>query len=471
MLQSEHVPSLNAPPREGESIPALSVWRRFERFRSQIRTDRLPAHVQAAIRRQQDRGELLIGWIQLAVTLIFALLYAVAPPPVNQVAFRPVPWFLTSYFAFTVVRLYLAARRSLPPWYLALSVVVDITLLVALIASFHLQYGQPPSFVLKSPTLLYVFIFIALRALRFEAKWVVLAGCVAAFEWLLLVAYVITVDPNDSMITHDYVAYLTSNSVLMGAEFDKVLTILMVTVILALSISLARRLLVTAVIERSASQELSRFFSPEVAAKITRAENRHVAGHGEFRQAAVLNFDIRGFTQLARRIPTAEVMTLLAEYQARVVPIVRRHNGTIDKFLGDGIMATFGATVSNDRYIADALRAVDDAMAAVQEWNEQRLTAGLGRVRVGAAVAADRIIFGVVGDESRLEYTVIGDAVNLCARLEKHTKTEGVRALTTRAAYEEARRQGYEPNREIPIRASRPVPDAPEPLDLAVLWP
>jgi len=427
--------------------------------------------VQAAIKRQQDRSEWLIGWIQLSVTVVFALLYGIAPAPVNQVAFRPVPWFLASYFVFTVIRLYVAGRRSLPPWYLALSVVVDITLLIALIASFHLQYEQPASFVLKSPTLLYIFIFIALRALRFEARWVALAGFVAATEWLLLVLYVITVDPDDTMITHDYVAYLTSNSVLLGAEFDKVVTILVVTGILGLSISLARRLLVTAVVERTASQELSRFFSPDVAARITQAENRHTAGHGEFRQAAVLNLDIRGFTQLAHAIPTADVMTLLAEYQARLVPIIRRHNGTIDKFLGDGIMATFGATVPNEQYIADALRAVDDVLIEVEAWNSERSAAGHEPVRIGAAVAADQIIFGVVGDESRLEYTVIGDAVNLCAKLEKHTKLEGVRALTTLEAYEEARRQGYEPGRELTVREARSVPDAPEAMDLVVLWP
>ncbi|MFP3386859.1 adenylate/guanylate cyclase domain-containing protein, partial [Tritonibacter sp. SIMBA_163] len=79
------------------------------------------------------------------------------------------------------------------------------------------------SFYLKAPTLLYVFIFIALRALRFEARFVLAAGLTAAAGWALLVLYVVTVNPEDPMITRNYVTYLTANSVLLGAEFDKII--------------------------------------------------------------------------------------------------------------------------------------------------------------------------------------------------------------------------------------------------------
>ena len=85
----------------------------------------------------------------------------------------------------TVLRLVLAHLRRLPYWMLFASVVVDMTLLLGLIWSFHLQYEQPASFYLKAPTLLYVFIFIALRALRFEAGFVVLSGLVAALGCIM----------------------------------------------------------------------------------------------------------------------------------------------------------------------------------------------------------------------------------------------------------------------------------------------
>lgn len=90
--------------------------------------------------------------------------------------FAPVPWALGIYFVFTLVRLVLAYRGGVGPAVLYLSIVLDMCLLLGLIWSFHLQYQQPPSFYLKSPTLLYVFIFIALRALWFEARYVVAAA-------------------------------------------------------------------------------------------------------------------------------------------------------------------------------------------------------------------------------------------------------------------------------------------------------
>ena len=430
----------------------------------------LPLRVRQAIQRQQSASEIAIGWVQLSVVVVFATLYAIAPKTFTADApFEPVPWVLGAYALFTLVRLGLAYLDRLANWFLILSVVADIALLMGTIWSFHLQYEQPASFYLKAPALLYVFIFIALRALRFEARFILLTGLFAAAGWLGLVFYATVIDPANDMITRDYVLYMTSNSVLLGAEFDKVVSILLVTAILAAAILRARRLLERAVAEGAAAHDLARFFSPDVARRITAAESEVVAGHGEARDAAILNIDIRGFTLLAAEMPPAALIGLLADYQSRLVPVIRRHGGSIDKFIGDGILATFGAARSGDRYAADALRAVDDVMAAVDAWNAERAAIGAAPVRVGAAVAAGRVVFGAVGDSDRLEYTVIGDPVNLSAKLEKHTKTEKVRALADRAAYEAATAQGYRPPETRAERKQRNIDGVDEPMDLMVL--
>jgi len=322
----------------------------------------LPRRVRREVQAQQDATERLIGWVQLAVVTIFATLYAIAPKTFTaHDTFQPVPYALGGYFLFTLLRLGLAYRLRLPDWLLYLSIVIDMGLLFVLIWSFHLQYQQPASFYLKAPTLLYVFIFIALRALRFEARFVVAAGLMAAVGWLAMVGYAVSVDARDDMITRNYVEYLTSNSVLLGAEFDKVISILVVTAILAMAIVRARILLVRSVAEGKAAQDLSRFFSPEVAQQIVGSEEISV-GAGELRDAAILNLDLRGFTPLAEQCPPDAVMRLLANYQAEMVPIIRRHGGSIDKFLGDGIMATFGASEPTESHAADALRCVDELM-------------------------------------------------------------------------------------------------------------
>jgi adenylate cyclase len=430
----------------------------------------LPERIKEAIRLQQDRSEILIGWIQLFVVVTFGTLYAVSPKTfAPEMGIEPVPWVLAFYLSFTLLRLVLAHRGRLPGWFLALSVVIDIALLMSLIWSFHIQYAQPPSFVLKAPTLLYVFIFIALRALRFEARYVLLTGAAAAIGWLLLVALAVDANVVEAGITRDYVLYMTSNRILLGAEFDKVMSIAAVTLVIAVAITRARGLLIRAVAEGAAARDLSRFFAPEIARQITSAEHRIAAGQGELRDAAILNLDLRGFTTYAQSVPATEAIALLAEYQSRMVPMIQRHGGSIDKFLGDGILATFGAAVPSGTYAADSLAAVDSIMAEVEAWNMERKALGRPPLGVGASVATGRIIFGAVGDVTRLEYTVIGDAVNLSEKLEKHTKDESVRALTTTDAYALACIQGYASRQAPETRRARSVGGVAQPIDLVVL--
>ena len=447
------------------------MWQRFKLLLlgDAVETH-LPERVQRAIDSQQDQSEILIGWVQLAVVTAFAVLYSVAPKTFTAEArFAPVPWALGLYLAFTVLRLALAYRRVLPRWFLALSVIIDMMLLLGLIWSFHLQYRQPAAFYLKAPTLLYVFIFIGLRALRFEARFVVLAGVAAAVGWLALVFYAVMVDPSENMITRDYVRYMTSATILLGAEFDKVISILVVTLILAVAIVRARRLLVRSVAEGAAASDLSRFFAPQIARQITASEQRIRPGEGELRDAAVLYCDVRGFTNLATRLSPGEVMGLLAEYQTRMVEVIQRHGGSIDKFLGDGIMATFGAAVKTDTYAADALRAMEDLDRSAVEWAAEREAAGKPPLEIGFAVAVGPVVFGAVGDESRLEFTVIGDSANLAAKLEKHTKVERGRALTTENSLSVAREQGYRPGSEPERIPAARIEGIEETVDVVVI--
>ncbi len=430
----------------------------------------LPERVRKAIQEQGDATERLIGWVQLAVVLTFATLYTISPKtfPAEQ-SFQPVPWAIGAYMVFTLIRLSLAYRMSLPGWFLIVSIVIDMSLLFSLIWSFHIQYMQPASFYLKAPTLLYVFIFIALRALRFEARFVLVAGVVAALGWAVLVLYVITIDPGDNMITRDYIAYMTSNSILLGAEFDKMVSILVVAAILGVALMRGRALLVRAVAEGVAAQELARFFAPEIASKIRGSDQQIAAGTGEARDAAIVNFDMRGFTRFAEKQPPDQVMSLLADYQHRMVQVIQTHGGSIDKFLGDGIMATFGAAAASPTYAADALRAVDQAIADAVDWHAACAAEGRPCPEVNAAVATGRIVFGAVGDETRLEYTVIGDAVNLSAKLEQHNKVQAVRALCDAKTYELALAQGYEPPEDKGRVTGAAVAGIGHPIDLVVL--
>ena len=431
----------------------------------------LPGRVVQTIHDQQDSSERFVGWFQLSVVIIFGLLYSVAPKTYETYnTFTLVPWVLAIYLVLTVIRIFLAYQGRMSVSMLYGSVIVDMGLLLGMIWIFHLQYKQPPSFYLKSPTLLYVFIFIALRALRFEARYVIAAGLVAAAGWLTLAGYAVYASGGmESVRTRDYVEYLTSNQILLGAEFDKIIAILTVTAILAAAINRAQGLLVESVAEGAAARDLSRFFSPEIAKKITAAEQEVTTGKGQVRTAAILMVDIRGFTRLASTIKPDDLMTILAQYQSRMVPIIQDHGGTIDKFMGDGIMATFGAAVTSATYAADCLRAVDDIIRTTKDWNHELESRNKPPVGIGAAVATGEIVFGAVGDATRMEYTVIGDAVNLSAKLEKHTKSESVQALCTAVAYGTAGKQDYRPPEERKYLYKRKIEGVADPVDIVVI--
>ncbi len=410
--------------------------------------DDVAERVCAIIRRQEALSEILIGWVQLVIVTLFGTLYALSPTAHGAFMpqFEPVPFVLAAYFAFTVFRLCLAYRGALPASVVYLSVFLDMALLMGLIYSFHIQYDQPAAFYLKAPTLLYVFIFIALRALRFDPRYVLTAGLAAAAGWLILVLLAAAEMDPDAYITRDFVAYMTSNRMLIGAEIDKIVSILLVTMILTAALSRGRRLLITAARESEAARDLGRFFSPEVARAITAAQVRVRAGQGEAREAGVLLVDIRGFTRFSATISPDEVVRLLADYQTFMVPAIERHGGTIDKFLGDGIMATFGAVSPGTVIAADVVAAVEDVLDQAAAWNAFRAAAGDHRaLTVNAAATLGPVVFGAVGHADRLEYTVIGATVNGAAKLEEHNKRCRSRALVPAQLYRRALAEGFRP--------------------------
>lgn len=431
--------------------------------------ERIPPAVAASIRAEQESSEILVSLVQLAATGFFLSVYAITPkafPP--TVPFEPVPIALGAYLLFTLVRLALALRRQLSRALLRLSAVLDVVVLLVTIWSFHLQYGAPPGLYLKAPTLMYVFILVALRALRFEPGLVLLTGAAAALGWALLLLYALRFDP-DVEITHSFPEYVTSYAILVGAEIDKILSIVATTAVLALALHRARKLTIRAATERQAAADLARFFSPEVAGRIREQGFELRPGAAELREAAVLFVDLRGFSRIAAGAPPRAVMALLSEYQACIVGVVRRHGGSIDKFMGDGILASFGATRPSPAYAADALRAVEELVAEAENWRADRARRGLQTPAVNAALAVGRVLFGTVGDSERLEYTVIGDAVNRAAKLEKHCKREAASAVVELAALRLAESQGGGPRATWVVRPARRVEGLDRPVDLVVL--
>jgi adenylate cyclase len=433
-------------------------------------TKALPERVAEIVRREDRDSERLVAVAQLGIAGLLWALYLAAPRPDDAVpsSLAPVPLALGLYTVFSILRLRLILRRPVRGLLVAVSIVADVALVLALIWSFHIEYGQPPGFSLKAPTFVYLLVLIVLRSLRFDPRYVLAAGLAAALGWGLLTVLAISLSP-EGAVTRSFVAYVNGSRILIGAEIDKIVAILAITGLLALGARRAQRTLVAAVREEAAAREIGRFLSRGVAEQIAGSDLLIEAGHAEAREAAILMIDIRGFTAFAAKETPRAVVGVLNSFHSRVVPLVRAHGGVVDKFLGDGVMATFGAARVSPTAAADALRALDRLLEEAVQWQQDLAERGIGaHLQVNAAVAAGPVVFAALGSGDRLELTVIGEAANLAAKLEKHNKVEGSLAVVPAATLALATAQGYVPANPFAGRPAARIAGLAEPLDIVV---
>jgi adenylate cyclase len=159
-----------------------------------------------------------------------------------------------------------------------------------------------------------------------------------------------------------------------------------------------------------------RFFAPGVAARIA-AERSGARPGGERRAVTVLYSDVRGFTGLAESLPPEAVAEQLSEYFAAMVELVFEHGGTLDKFIGDALLALWGAPRASADDADRALVTARAMLRTVQEQNRAWAAAGRPELGVGIGLHHGEAFAGLIGSPRRLEYTVIGDVVNVAARL------------------------------------------------------
>ncbi|GEM_PF-301425 len=176
-----------------------------------------------------------------------------------------------------------------------------------------------------------------------------------------------------------------------------------------------------------------KFVNPNLAEAVLRDE---VKLGGERKNVAVLFSDIRSFTELSERMQPEEVVGMLNAYMSRMVDCIDRAGGVVDKFIGDAIMAIWGAPISTDN---DSERAIDGALLmrkVMIEYNTTRGSPNRPKLKFGIGINTGPVLVGQIGTENRMEYTVIGDTVNLASRIEALNKPFGTDILINEDSYE-----------------------------------
>jgi class 3 adenylate cyclase len=161
----------------------------------------------------------------------------------------------------------------------------------------------------------------------------------------------------------------------------------------------------------------TRYVSREVASEILKDPERAVFRE-ERREVTVLFCDMRNFTPLSERLPPEEVVLLLNEFYTLMIDTTFKHDGTLDEFLGDAVMAVFGAPILHEDHSIRAIRTALAMQAGIGPLNESRVAAGKDPIGVGIGVSTGEAVTGSVGNADRMEYAVIGDSVTFAARLQ-----------------------------------------------------
>ncbi|MBM1170132.1 adenylate/guanylate cyclase domain-containing protein [Microvirga arabica] len=410
------------------------------------------SHIERGLARAEQDTEALLAVLRLlvfsAITAVFWAGGALEHAHMAMFSFVALGAFATASLALAWIGFF----RPWLPWVFA---TLDVGLLLHCVGPLAMAFGSPASGISAAPGTSLIFLLLAIAAVRHRPYLVLYTAGLFVAGWALLWITVGAQAPDAAFV--------------LPGEITRLSVVALTAVVLFVAVGRTRRALADAIREARLRSNLSRFFSAGIADQLARFEP--VTASFRPQLAAVMFIDVRGFTPMAERMTADELALFLSEYRRRMAAPVTRRGGVIDKFIGDGIMAVFGVPHPTEADACNAVQCGLDILDAADRWNEERAAAGLGPVEVGIGIHYGEVTAGALGDEQRLEFTVIGDTVNAANRIEELAGALGVRLLVSEPALRAAGQLGngamWEPvpdqalrGRRQPLRLLRQKPPA-----------
>lgn len=381
---------------------------------------------------EEERLGLMLAAKTRTIALAVVLLWQVVDNPNVGLAYAVELLEVLSFAALGLLQ-FLCARQRFHMRVLKYAfVLVDCALLAFIFTVEHpfVDHVMPPALKMEGSRFAFFFIFLMQAAFSLRPGLVLWCGfCIAAARtaMLLWIAGQPGVFTNLDLPERTVAAFLDAamnpNFVYLGHWITEVIAVLIVAAGLAVVVKRSRRLVESRAIAERTRASLARYFSPNVVDHL--GESEESLRQARAQDVAVLFADIMDFTALCEKQAADDVVALLRDYHARLGQAVFDNGGTLDKYIGDGLMATFGTPEPGSDDAGNALRCAFDMMAALRAWNAEHTANGAPPIRVGIGLHFGPVIAGDIGNERRLEYSVIGDTVNTASRLEHLTRELG----------------------------------------------
>lgn len=310
----------------------------------------------------------------------------------------------------------------------------------------------PAAMLYRFDNFQYFFVILAAGTMAYSWRTVIAIGTWTAAMWLSALALVwwfsspvpgLSEAVNMALdFSPELAEFFDPNSFVVRLRVQEAVVFVLVAVTLGFSVRRFNALLRSNASLTRERANLSRYFSPNVVEQLS--QNDEPLKQVRSENIAVLFIDIVGFTRLSAGMDPREVIDLLREFHGRMEREVFRHHGTLDKYLGDGLMATFGTPVAGGRDASNALACAHAMRASLEKWNKERIRQGKPEIRAGIGIHYGEALLGDIG-ANRLEYAVIGMTVNVAARLENLTRKLQARIVTSETLAERVKAEQAEP--------------------------